>query len=1168
MSYQADTLEILAKEFARALAPLVSALESPRAIRQLISNLGWELPEDVESLGLDPAVLDSVVSAVDVLIRKELGDAEDSATDSDYATLLSAISSFVIHVYELPSTLPAHLDAAFLSASGMATSFPGRLLDYLIVEWIYQAERPLFYALVTLGIIELRSFPRDTATFTSAHTRRTLRLDRAQLLISDPRSLPSEVYGWGTATAELDLLLERLRDLLIAMGAPISWGAPDLIKEINLSSPASVLTEGKVQRSELCVWVYRSEDPQVSAEIGVTLFPVPPLEEDGAPGLSLCLYVIGGEIRTVPLDDRHRWLLALTSELDLLLGIGIIARHGERLKIITDLLSAGTAALGTVDAEIRWQSLADETVRLLALADRCSLSTHAFYVKGGLALSLSGDAELFAEIGLDNAQMHLALDEGDSFLKSFSPAGGIDADFDLGVGISSRRGLYLRGSTGLETSIINHQALGPLNLQSIDLAIKPDSDGIDLDVAITAKAQLGPLLITIKSVGFKTRLGLPDHGGNLGPVQFDLSFKSPNGIGLNIDGGGFKGGGFLDFDATNRRYSGALVLEYEDRISLNAIGIITTQLPDGSSGYSLLIVITSEFNPVQLGLGFTLNGVGGLLGLNRTADVERLRRGLRDKTLDSVLFPQNAITNADRILSDLAQVFPFQADRFIFGPMARIGWGTPTLITADVGLLIEIPDPIRVLILGVVKAILPDEDKRILQLHVDFLGVIDFQAQQFAFDASLYDSKLLRYPLSGDMTVRLNWGGERNFLLSVGGFHPAYQPPPLNLPTLRRLSLQLISEDNLRLGLEAYFAVTSNTIQFGAKAELYASAGPFNVYGFASLDVLFQRHPFYFIASIQATLALRKGSSTIASIACTFTLEGTTPWHVNGIASLRVGWFLTISVPFNKTWGNPLTTTLEDIPVLPLLRQALGEPGNWKAQIPDNRHVLVSFKEIQSAGDQVIVYPFGVLTIQQKIVPLKIDIQKFGSQHPSDGNNFAIGPVWVGTRELGINDIQEFFAPAQFFEMSDAEKLSRKSFERYNSGVKLTDFEALSGDYAVSRKIEYELKYIDDQRNVLTSPKFLAPDYAAFDIWAVQGAIANSSLSFARNARSALAPEEVRVTQEEYAVVNVNDLHLATTDALATSEAGALSLMNAMIRDNPALEGAIQVVPFFEVNMS
>jgi hypothetical protein len=82
----------------------------------------------------------------------------------------------------------------------------------------------------------------------------------------------------------------------------------------------------------------------------------------------------------------------------------------------------------------------------------------------------------------------------------------------------------------------------------------------------------------------------------------------------------------------------------------------------------------------------------------------------------------------------------------------------------------------------------------------------------------------------------------------------------------------------------------------------------------------------------------------------------------------------------------------------------------------------------------------------------------------------------------------------------------------------------------------------------------------------LQGAIADSPLSHARNAKSALAPGAVQVNQEGFAVVNASDLRQATPGMQATSKAGAQRLMEGLIRSNPALEGEILVVPLFEVN--
>ena len=113
-------------------------------------------------------------------------------------------------------------------------------------------------------------------------------------------------------------------------------------------------------------------------------------------------------------------------------------------------------------------------------------------------------------------------------------------------------------------------------------------------------------------MGLIANFSFPPSVGNLGPLELDLRFKPPNGVGLSLDAGGIKGGGFLRFDPEHGEYAGALELDFVGLFSVKAIAIINTKMPDGSPGYSLLILITAEFQPIQLSFGFTLNGVGGL----------------------------------------------------------------------------------------------------------------------------------------------------------------------------------------------------------------------------------------------------------------------------------------------------------------------------------------------------------------------------------------------------------------------------------------------------------------------------------------------------------------------------------------------------------------------------
>ena len=166
--------------------------------------------------------------------------------------------------------------------------------------------------------------------------------------------------------------------------------------------------------------------------------------------------------------------------------------------------------------------------------------------------------------------------------------------------------------------------------------------------------------------------------GNLGPAQLDISFKPPNGVGLSVDAGVVKGGGYLYFDAEREEYAGALELVFSGFLTLKAIGLITTKMPDGSKEFSLLIIITAEFaTGIQLGYGFTLLAVGGLLGLNRTMRLQPLAEGVRTGAINSILFPKDVIANAPTHHQRPAYHLPTRRRQIPDWPNGETGLGHP-----------------------------------------------------------------------------------------------------------------------------------------------------------------------------------------------------------------------------------------------------------------------------------------------------------------------------------------------------------------------------------------------------------------------------------------------------------------------------------------------------------
>jgi hypothetical protein len=80
----------------------------------------------------------------------------------------------------------------------------------------------------------------------------------------------------------------------------------------------------------------------------------------------------------------------------------------------------------------------------------------------------------------------------------------------------------------------------------------------------------------------------------------------------------------------------------------------------------------------------------------------------------------------------------------------------------------------------------------------------------------------------------------------------------------------------------------------------------------------------------------------------------------------------------------------------------------------------------------------------------------------------------------------------------------------------------------------------------------------------LNGAIAQSELSFARQRKSSLAPEAVVVSQEQFAIVNSGNLRLFDEFSLLNSEHAAVARVDELVQADPTLRGTLQIVPAFE----
>jgi hypothetical protein len=955
------------------------------------------------------------------------------------------------------------LDPEFIAASRIVEQLPRRLLDWLIVCHLEDTNLAALEALRVLAIVEVEDVEEDPDTFTTAHTRRSIELDRLKTLITDPARWLEIAYGWGTDHATLERLLERLFLLAVAVGVPARLEWSDLQRAERLSGfPFD--PEQHLAPPQLRLPLLSAETTGATADAGLSLV-VLPQRGDQHSGLALLPFAEGTLAEELELDPLGEWLLTVKGTLDLQGGVGIVARPGDGPRAVADIDGEGAAASGALEIGVG-RNASTEPFSLLTFGADSGVFVSGIGVRAAALLDAEQVPELLIEAGVTGALLRVRMGEADGFLQSIVPD--LDLTFDAGIGFSNLHGTYFVGGSSLEVTRAADRRIGPIHIRRIGLALRPpaagEPPGMDAAVGLGVALSIGPVTGVVDGIGVRLKVR-QRPGGNLGPVDLDASFKPPNGFGLEIAAGPIVGGGFLFFDEFQSQYGGALELSGFG-IAVKAVGVLTTKLPGGKRGYSLLIVISAEFTPVQLGMGFRLAGVGGLIGINRTVAIEALRSGLKTGALSAVLSPPDPIANAPTLISTLNGLFPPAAGRHIFGPTVRIVWGTPTLVTIDLCIAIEVPSPIRLIVLGRLRALLPDDRAPVVRLQMDMLGVLDFDRSEASVDATLVDSRLAEFALTGDMAMRLNWGSQSTFLLAVGGFHPRFAAPT-GFPALKRVAVALAAGDNPKLRLEAYLAMTSNTVQLGARIDLAVKSGRFTVGGFLSFDALVTLSPLSFTVDIAGKLAVRAGGRTILSVSLALSLSGPKPWHARGKASFSI-LFFDVTFRFDVTIGERAPALgPAGIDVAPLMRAALADTRSWSAQLPDGDDTVVTLRAILST--EVLAHPLGTLRVRQRVAPLERTLERFGDSVPTGARVFRVASATIGGNTAAVDGIDDLFAPGQFRALSEEQKLSLPSFESMRAGATIGTA-ALAHGRAVTAGIAYEERIVTAEGVTLPTP--------------------------------------------------------------------------------------------------
>jgi hypothetical protein len=690
------------------------------------------------------------------------------------------------------------------------------------------------------------------------------------------------------------------------------------------------------------------------------------------------------------------------------------------------------------------------------------------------------------------------------------------------------RGFEVNNLVGLQTiyAIEKAWAGGAFVLHSItfrgDVRFTAPDECLDWRVAVTAhfSFKLGPVVIVIAGVGIafgdwesakdevKLLSDQMQHEKSITWAVKDnyaVFFIPPHGLGVQIEVGPVKGGGYVDFKGgPTNKFAGVLHLSVAlgetKGFAITALGIHELS-PTG--GTTILGVLGVKFTPgILLSQGLFITGLGGLFGHDRRCDLDAMRFRLSTGSVGRILSLEDPIRNAPTILDDLDAFFPAADGVTVLGLTMRLTW--MALVNFDIALIFEIARDARtygtsgltkIVILGsaAAKSLVKIGNKSCYDLQMDIMGFIDFVDKEIEIHAVLVRSSLMLglYQITGDVLILARWGNARRsfFLFSLGGFHPSWSAP-VALPTMARVGVSTtygIDSPELRLpginGLgvwlrgATYLAITTNTLQLGQRIELGVRVGydigvktEINFYGFFSYDAIIYFDPFWFEVTIEAAIVVRVLGNDLYGVSLLGQLSGPNPMKLRFTSCFRYIFKICLDqvVTFIKRVAevHEYLADLDDA----LLEELSKSVNLFVHGVKDTLAVLKGEEPVNVR----VVTPAGELVFKQSLVPLRLQVSKLHGKAIRQGTATYVLEAVTQNLSATIEPIYDAFAPGSFTTLDKSEALNRPAFEELQSGIRVAISDLKPAVVSIDAEVD---THILPKNTLLQMSRFGIPDF-------------------------------------------------------------------------------------------
>jgi hypothetical protein len=191
---------------------------------------------------------------------------------------------------------------------------------------------------------------------------------------------------------------------------------------------------------------------------------------------------------------------------------------------------------------------------------------------------------------------------------------------------------------------------------------------------------------------------------------------------------------------------------------------------------------------------------------------------------------------------------------------------------------------------------------------------------------------------------------------------------------------------------------------------------------------------------------------------------------------------------------------------------------------------------------------------------LGVPIEHFGHFKVGDFKKFELR-LATSVQSVAAKPTSDFFAPAEFFELSQDERMTRKSYENFNAGLEAEGLDNLLSGGFREMPVSHERKMIDDEAPPERKTVPLPPLHFVAQVRGNAVARSQHGQRVARTVR-----KDFSLRNERFNIVKRDNLgSFDPAQAALGSEAEAQIALNNFVQQNPAQKDQLVVVPLWEI---